>query len=379
MSERIRLGVILNYSTKWMGGIIYILNLIRTMNRLPDEQKPQITLFYNKNLKRFLNEIEYPYIQYIEWPFPAAYKAYFFSWILRKNLFVRDIIHKFELDALYPVHDFPVKTKTNVRLIAWYADLQHKHYPEFFLLRKRIERDFRNRLMLRHCDRLVLSSQAVADDFNTFYAKALKAPVSIYHFVSIIEQSILLDDHKGLCEKYGLPEKYFFVSNQFAKHKNHIIVLQALSHLCAEGEQVHIAFTGKLPDRQTSKYIAMIYDLIEKHEMAGNVSFLGLLPRPEQVSLMKNAISVIQPSLFEGWSTVNEDALALEVPVIASNIPVNVEQLGNKGVYFDPADAKQLAFLIKKNFHEQREFEFDYEKRIESALDKIREIFISTS
>jgi hypothetical protein len=50
MIERLKVGIILNYSTKWMGGIIYILNFIRTMNKLPDSDKPEILLFYNKEL-----------------------------------------------------------------------------------------------------------------------------------------------------------------------------------------------------------------------------------------------------------------------------------------------------------------------------------------
>jgi hypothetical protein len=35
---------------------------------------------------------------------------------------------------------------------------------------------------------------------------------------------------------------------------------------------------------------------------------------------MKNATAIMQPSLFEGWSTVIEDAKSLQVPVIASDL-----------------------------------------------------------
>ena len=49
---------------------------------------------------------------------------------------------------------------------------------------------------------------------------------------------------------------------------------------------------------------------------------------------MKNAKAIIQPSLFEGWSTVIEDARSLQVPVIATDLTVNIEQLGDKGKYF---------------------------------------------
>jgi glycosyltransferase involved in cell wall biosynthesis len=376
MAKRTKIGILLNYSTKWMGGIIYILNFIRTMDKLPDDEKPEITLFYNKNLTRFLSEINYPDIKFVEWKFPSAYKAYFNSWIMRKNYFISGILDEYELDCLYPIHDFPIKTESRVRLIAWYADLQHKHYPEFFPFRKRLERDFRNRLMLKNCDRLVLSSQAVADDFSLYYPRSKETPVSIYHFVSIIEKESLLEDIDELKARYQLPNKYFFVANQFAKHKNHKVILQALTLLKKEGLNIHIVFTGRLPNRETSEYISTIYDIIENEELSDCVSFLGLLPRSEQVTLMKNSISVIQPSLFEGWSTVNEDALALDVPVIASDIQVNKEQLGLNGVYFDPYDMGQLASLLKMYYKDCQAFEFDYNKRIDSALRSIKEIFL---
>ena len=64
--------------------------------------------------------------------------------------------------------------------------------------------------------------------------------------------------------------------------------------------------------------------------------------------LLKNAKAVIQPSCFEGWSTVIEDAKSLQVPVLASNIAVHIEQLEEKGFYFDPNDAVDLAVLLEK-------------------------------
>jgi glycosyltransferase involved in cell wall biosynthesis len=61
---------------------------------------------------------------------------------------------------------------------------------------------------------------------------------------------------------------------------------------------------------------------------------------------MKYSQAIIQPSLFEGWSTVIEDAISLQVPVIASDLPVNIEQLGDRGFFFSPHDAEGLARLL---------------------------------
>jgi glycosyltransferase involved in cell wall biosynthesis len=92
---------------------------------------------------------------------------------------------------------------------------------------------------------------------------------------------------------------------------------------------------------------------------------------------MKHAQAVLQPSLFEGWSTVIEDAISLQVPVIASSLPVNKEQLGLDGTYFEPHDAEKLAEIIYKFPHRNLSHVFydDYNKRIKNAAKTFMKIF----
>ena len=62
---------------------------------------------------------------------------------------------------------------------------------------------------------------------------------------------------------------------------------------------------------------------------------------------MQNAQAVIQPSLFEGWSTVIEDARALNKFVIASDLDVNKEQLQTNVRFFERNSAQALAAAIE--------------------------------
>lgn len=343
--NRLRLGIIFNFNPSWMGGIIYILNLIKTISFLNEDDKPEVILFYRADLKKFADQVTYPYLQVIEWEFPSVYKGYIASWLTGKNIFINEIISKYNLNALYPLHDFPVKTRSETKLICWYADLQHKYYPEFFTRKKLLERSGRIRFILRNAKDLVVSSQAVADDFGRFFRLRDGLKVHIFHFVSVIEDFGNID-LKDLLSKYNLPGKYFMVSNQFHKHKNHKVLLKTLLRLKQEGYRIHIAMTGRFPDASHSPYMEELHRIINEHDLHPQISFLGIIPRNEQLMLMKHSQAVLQPSLFEGWSTVIEDAISLQVPVIASSLPVNIEQLGPGGMYFDPYDDKQLADLI---------------------------------
>ncbi|MEO8352985.1 MAG: glycosyltransferase, partial [Chthoniobacteraceae bacterium] len=58
------------------------------------------------------------------------------------------------------------------------------------------------------------------------------------------------------------------------------------------------------------------------------------------------AIAIIQPSLFEGWSTVVEDARALGRPCLLSDLGVHREQNPPGAHFFPPHSAEALADLM---------------------------------
>jgi len=376
--KRLRLGILFYFSPKWMGGIVYIKNLIRILNFLDDDDKPEVVVFYRAGLRKYAEQVDYPYMNLIEWDFPPVYQGYIKSWILRKNVFVESILKNYNLDGVYPLQDYPLRTITDTRIVSWYADLQHKYYPEFFTWLKIFERNSRIRCMLRNSQRLVVSSQSVADDFKKFFRLRDKMKVHVFHFVSVIEDIDKLDIEE-IRKKYGLPEDYYMISNQFHKHKNHRVLLQSMALLRQEGKEIHMAMTGRFPDATDSSYMRELHSIIADNNLKPHISLLGVIPRNEQLLLMKHSRAVIQPSFFEGWSTVIEDAISLQVPVIASSLPVNIEQLGSDGYFFEPEDYKALAGILA-TFPEREPGKMlyqEYNERISSAARTFIDIFKS--
>lgn len=375
-NKRLKLGIVFNFDPSWMGGIVYILNLIKALDFLDDEEKPEIVLFYRDDLKKFIDEISYPYLTSVVWKFPPVFKGYILSWFSMKNRFISEILKHYNLDGLYPLHDYPLKIKTRTKLVSWYADLQHKYYPEFFTRRKIIERNARIRFMLKNSTDLVVSSQSVADDFKNFYRLREGMKMHVFHFSSVVDDQ---GDNtiETLLKKYQLPVRYFMVSNQFHKHKNHKVLLQALVKLKELGLNIHLAITGKFPSASYSLYMQELHSIINDHNLQSKISMLGVIPRNEQLVLMKHSQAVLQPSLFEGWSTVIEDAKSLQVPVIASDLPVNREQMGSDGVFFNPFNPEELATILL-NFPARNlsdVFYDDYNQRIKETAENFIRIF----
>ena len=124
-------------------------------------------------------------------------------------------------------------------------------------------------------------------------------------------------------------------------------------------------FSGKESDPRNPTYFDELKDYVKSNNLEKNISFLGFIDRKEQLCLMKNAKAVIQPSLFEGWSSVVEDAKSLNKNIIVSSLNVHREQLENKAYYFDPYDEGDLA--DKMNFFLNNEVEepiFEYDKNL---------------
>ncbi|MEI6916139.1 MAG: glycosyltransferase, partial [Armatimonadota bacterium] len=86
-----------------------------------------------------------------------------------------------------------------------------------------------------------------------------------------------------------------------------------------------------------------LLQMMFQRNVSDEMIVLGLLPRWEQVQLQRAADFIIQPSLFEGWSTVVEDAKTLGQRLVVSDIAVHREQQPPSSIFFDPCSPEALA------------------------------------
>ncbi|MBI1224015.1 MAG: glycosyltransferase [Bacteroidetes bacterium] len=350
-TDRKKIGIILNYPKNWLGGIYYLINIINSLEHVNEDRKPYIYLFYHPSLIEFTSNITYPNIEKIPWKFTSQAKGYINSVLSGKNCFDSSIGSHYELDGLYPINDFPIRFKAKSskisKVVSWIPDLQHKFYPQFFDKKRRIIRDEKIKLLLKNGTDLVVSSEDVASHFRKFFEIPKSLKIHVVRFVSSIDidPNIKFND---LIKKYNIPENYFMISNQHLEHKNLLALLKAFAKLKVRNNKKHLVVTGKdkFNNIDNSAYMHKINEVLEKNQLQEYVKILGVIPRAEQICLMQNCEAVIQPSLFEGWSTLIEDAKTLQKPVIASNIPVHYEQLGDKAQYFNPNDEDNMADVI---------------------------------
>ncbi len=137
------------------------------------------------------------------------------------------------------------------------------------------------------------------------------------------------------------------VCNQFWAHKNHGVIFQALADLAARGIRPSIVCTGALVDYRKPDYADGILQQIHRAGLGAQVMLLGMVPRRLQIELIRRSLAVVQPSKFEGWSTVVEDARVLGKLTILSDLAVHKEQNPPGARFFNSDDSGALAKLIE--------------------------------
>ncbi len=346
MAQRKRVGIIYNFDENWIGGAYYIQNLIRSLNFLPKEK--QISLYIlTKDKYQFL-ELQkvtgYPKLKFIQ------YKPQFnkFEQLLNRitqKLFKRKlIVKKVKLDWVFPLYGVPQDLKHIKEVVFWIPDLQEKYLPNLFSLEEVCSRQSSYENMIALNFPIVFSSQSALNDFNTFFPDS-KNKKNVLQF-AVIHPDLNLKNIEEVKANYGIEGDYFFSPNQFWQHKNQKAIIEATKILKKKGIAVKIVFTGKEHDYRNPDYIANLKQKVIDYKLENEIIFLGFIDRIDQLVLMQNAQAIIQPSLFEGWSTVVEDAKALNQTLIVSNIAVHKEQLQDKAYFFSPDDYAELATKI---------------------------------
>lgn len=238
--------------------------------------------------------------------------------------------------------DFRYRLPIGPRMISWIPDFQLLHYPQFFSKKAKISFVSYVRRIWRVSDAVLVSSQDARKDLESICplagSKARVIPFSVVAYHS--------DQPRSRAPQAVGDEKLFFLPNQFWRHKNHDTVVRAWSvferqYLATSAVNARLVLTGSTIDHRTGddSYFREVSRLIERLSLR-HVELLGTVAYAKVLELHQRCSVLINPSLFEGWSTTIEEGMAHGKPVIVADIPVNREQLCDytDAMFVDPRD-----------------------------------------
>ena len=254
------------------------------------------------------------------------------------------------INVLLPLLDLP-PWRIGPGTIGWIPDFQHVHLPEFF---DQSDLDRRNTTFRRLAEKatvVMLSSEAARRDFAESVPR-YAGKGRVVPFPSLLAFEEFTGDPTVTRKKFNLPEKFALVANQFWAHKNHALVVQALSLL--QRHDIHVVMTGLPSDHRdpANRNFSALLQAIAAAGLNSQITILGLAPYTDLVNLMRTAALIIQPSRFEGWSTVVQDAIALGRPLLCSDIAVHREQAPKALGFFGTDQAEVLADLLAAHWND---------------------------
>jgi len=347
---RVRLALVDIDSQRWMAGGVYLRNLVYALASLPAAERPEIQLVGSSHSRTSLGEevrrLGLGPADRIAGRETVGRIVALASRLVRGLRGSRQGRHATadteRPDIVYPA-GFGLEM-ADVTPLYWITDFQHAHLPDLF---PPAEIDARHRGIAHiACQNavLILSSRSALDDFRRLFPQAVVRP-RVWSFCS----SFGPDEAGGADPRvaHGVPDKFLYVPNQFWAHKDHLTVFRALAILRQKGITASVVCTGLEEDFRTPGHFRSLRDYVTREGLDPSLHFLGQVPRRDQVQIFRRAAAVVQPSLFEGWSTVVEDTKALGRPLILSDIPTHREQAPEMGVFFRAGSPEDLAKVIE--------------------------------
>jgi glycosyltransferase involved in cell wall biosynthesis len=217
----------------------------------------------------------------------------------------------------------------------------------------------------------MLSSEDARHACETYYPST-RGRTRTIHFAVPPGPRIPYSEARAVADSYGLPRQFFFLPNQFWQHKNHGLVLDALTLLRQRSRELVVAASGKQADPRAPEYFAAFRGRLEQADLQDNFRLLGMIPYPHLAPLMRASTALLNPSLFEGWSTTVEEARSMGTPMLLSDLPVHREQTGEDAFYFDRHSAQSLADALDAFIPlEEAQRELCVEAAREAAIQRV--------
>lgn len=346
---KIRVAIAYNFNdVDWIGGRNYFASLFHSLHAI-DDSPIELVFVIGTHTKTMLPE-EFPFLEVHRTPLMDRKNP---LWVLRQiglraldtDPLLSKYLRNLRVDVL--THSGYLGRNPGVKTLPWLFDFQFMHLPEHWSPRQLrwVSRRYAN--ACAQGDGVLLSSQDALNDLKNFLPDA-RVPMHVLRFVSNPVDFVNLPSLLFIQQRHGLLTQYFHLPNQFWTHKNHMVVLEALSILKARSIRAQVVCTGNKNDPRAPDYFKNLMLHSHKLGVADSFNVRGVLPYAETQALMAHATAVINPSYFEGWSTTVEEAKTLGKRLLLSDIPVHREQAPDLGHFFPPDDADSLASLMEQ-------------------------------
>lgn len=338
----------------------YILNLTEALGKLSFKENTFLYVFGRDDQKDFS---EFSNVNFVNCGHLSPSKR-----IIWEQLVFPFLLGKYKISLLHsPNYTIPLFAPC--KRISTIHDLTCFIYPE----RRPGIHGFYYRLMMkitaRFADRIISVSENTKKDIQKFL-KPLKCPIDIiYEGCSPIFKKPKEDVIKSILMKYNISNPYFIFVSTIEPSKNVLRLITAFKKFHEKSpNSTQLLLIGKL-----GWEYEVIFKEIEKLPKKIVIKHLNYIPNNELASLYSGSISLVYPSLYEGFGIPPLEAMSCGTPVMCSNTSSIPEVTGNAAILFNPENIDEIADsflhiysdnqlrieLIEKGFERIKLFKWD--------------------
>lgn len=184
---------------------------------------------------------------------------------------------------------------------------------------------------LRRSARIITPSRAVADDIASYYPRA-RPKIS----------TIPLAPGRGVAPaRLELPKCFALTVGAAYPHKNLERAVQAVAAAAVQVPHVTLIIVGR-----RDVFMEQLAAYVKQRSLQHLVRFWGEATDAELAALYQATSAYLVPSLAEGFGLGALEALRAGAPVVAADIPVLREVLGEAAFYADPSSTAAWAAAL---------------------------------
>lgn len=338
-APRLRLGLGTMGDGRWPGGAARIAHLAAALARLPPDERPHLSLVVpaqHADSAALHADVLADVDEVIQIGFDRA------DWRHPRRSSVRALDDVFgRVDFLFPLLDQALPGRPAASLL---AEFEHEQVKSLFSEADRARRDGIGRAIAASADALVLCSHISRTNWQRLGPDA-RPLVRVLPWRAMPLPAWYALDPAAVAAQHGIAQPFLICCNPMGVQKGYSSLLDAVAALAAAGIRPLVVCTGET-EQARDPLMRAIQNRLRELGIADRFRWLGALPRAEQMALMRASQAVIQPSVYEGWSLVVEEARALGKALFVSDLETHQEQAPPRARFFRAGDARHLAKVL---------------------------------
>ncbi|MDX8408965.1 MAG: glycosyltransferase family 1 protein [Mariprofundales bacterium] len=271
------------------------------------------------------------------------------EWLWRRNLAsVESVMGSIDL---FFAPDFFAPPTRHAPVVATVHDLSFIRHPEWFPPGVAAERCANMQKLMRDAAAIIAVSNFTAEELADCWPQS-RHKVRVIYEASGDEFAVPTSQQvEGLRHRLRLRRPFLLYVGTLETRKNIVAMIDAFEKLRAEigNEEVQLVLAGKSGFGSES-----FHQALQCGEREGWILRLGYVAQQDLPLLYAAASGVCYLSVYEGFGLPPLEALACGGRVLAGDIPVLHEVLGNAAIYADPNDSDQIVAKMVQMLTEVR-------------------------